>query len=169
MQTIDPKAVTNYERTQEELEQFWIFCILVAGKNADWAARCVTRLLSRKLDGQTPLEFLEAEGNALHNTLVANRVGQYNRISKAIEGSYGIDLRTCTVEELEAIHGIGPKTARFFILHTRLNADVAVLDTHVLKWMRDRMGVENVPGTSKCVHSSVDVVTMRAGDIRLIG
>ena len=32
---IDPKDITNYSRTDSELQSFWIFCILVAGKNSD--------------------------------------------------------------------------------------------------------------------------------------
>jgi thermostable 8-oxoguanine DNA glycosylase len=39
---------------------------------------------------------------------------------------------------LEAITGVGPKTARFFILHTRPNQTMAVLDTHILKYLRDK-------------------------------
>jgi thermostable 8-oxoguanine DNA glycosylase len=46
------------------------------------------------------------------------------------------NLRTCSVDELETISGFGMKTARYFILHTRKNARVACLDTHVLKWMK---------------------------------
>ena len=38
-------------------------------------------------------------------------------------------------EELEEIHGIGPKTSRFFIMWTRPGANYAALDTHILKWL----------------------------------
>jgi thermostable 8-oxoguanine DNA glycosylase len=41
------------------------------------------------------------------------------------------------VQELESVKGIGPKTARFFLLHSRPNQEIAVLDTHILHWMRD--------------------------------
>ena len=65
---------------------------------------------------------------------------RYKRIYRAfvelIES--GIDLKTCTVEELESIYGIGPKTARFIIMHSRPNQRLATLDTHILRWMRDQ-------------------------------
>jgi thermostable 8-oxoguanine DNA glycosylase len=143
--TMQPLEVTNYERTDEELERFWIFCIIVAGKNSDWASSTVGKLLNRKPDGMLPMEFLKSQGNALHNTLVANRVGQYGRISKAIQQSYALDLRSCSVADLESIHGVGPKTARFFLLHSREDVKCAVIDTHVLKYLRQKNAGISIP------------------------
>jgi len=57
--------------------------------------------------------------------------------------SLDLNLRTCTLEDLLKIHGVGNKTARFFLLHTRAGCEYAVLDTHILKWMRNRG--EDVP------------------------
>ena len=136
MLTIDPKNITKFDRSQEELEFFWLFCILVAGKNADWASLKLLDLFRNKPEDQTPFEFLKTHLVDLNNILVANKVGQYRRIQKAIEQSLEIDLRTASVGDLMEIHGVGPKTARFFILHTRRDAECAVLDTHILKWMR---------------------------------
>jgi thermostable 8-oxoguanine DNA glycosylase len=47
------------------------------------------------------------------------------------------------LDDLLAIHGVGNKTARFFLLHTR-GGDYAVLDTHILAWLREN-GVEDAP------------------------
>lgn len=60
---IDPTRITNFERTDNELQAFALFALLVAGKNSD-------------------------------------------------------------------------VTARFFLLHSRRHVNVAVLDVHVLRWMR---------------------------------
>ena len=136
MLTIDPKNITKFDRSQEELEFFWLFCILVAGKNADWASLKLLDLFRNKPEDQTPFEFLKTHLVDLNNILVANKVGQYRRVQMAITQSLEVDLRTASVAELMEIHGVGPKTARFFILHTRANAECAVLDTHILKWMR---------------------------------
>jgi endonuclease III len=43
-----------------------------------------------------------------------------------------------TIEELESVYGVGSKTARFFVLHSRPDANVACLDTHILKWLNEK-------------------------------
>ena len=152
MGPIDPLHVTDYSRNQADLEQFWVFCVVVAGKNADQTAQKVSRLIAGRSARQTPLEYLHSLGVGLGDALVACRTGQYRRIGLALAGSFGLNLRTVPVAQLEQIHGVGPKTARFFVLHTRPLARVAVLDTHILKWL-DRLGLEGIPrhtpGSSK--------------------
>jgi hypothetical protein len=141
---IDPLNVTDYARSQDDLEQFWIFCITVAGKNADQTAAKVAALLAPRPAGQTPLAYLKSLGPSLRNALVACRTGQYGRIVRALAESFDLDLRTAPVDALQQVHGVGPKTARFFVLHTRDDARVAVLDTHILKWLK-RLNVRGVP------------------------
>ena len=64
-------------------------------------------------------------------------MGQYTRIVNAFREVAKLpSLTTITVSELEMVRGIGPKTARFFVLHSRPNQQIAVLDTHILAWMR---------------------------------
>jgi hypothetical protein len=46
-----------------------------------------------------------------------------------------LDLKTCSVSDLDALPQFGPKSARFFVLHTRPNVAYASLDTHILKWL----------------------------------
>ena len=142
---IDPKNITNYNRTEDELQTFWIFCILVAGKNSDTTSRLVTKLLATR-GNQTPFQFIRSFGVIdFRNYLISNRVGQYDRITRALYTSTRLNLRTCTRDDLMRIHGVGPKTARFFLLHTREFCEEIVLDTHILRWMREKCGVDDVP------------------------
>lgn len=143
---IDPKNITHYNRTDDELQTFWIFCVLVAGKNSDTTSRLVARLLSTKQSSQTPFEFMKSfSPEDFRNYLVSNRVGQYDRITRALYMSTQLNLRTCSRDDLMKIHGVGPKTARFFLLHTREFCDEIVLDTHILRWMREQCGIDDAP------------------------
>lgn len=133
MQT--PLEVTNYNRTKAELERFWLFCIFVAGKNSDTQLKKLNLFLRDKPENETPFQFIRNNINDLRNMLVAAKVGQYSRLVTAISQSIALNLETCSVQDLCEIYGVGSKTARFFILHTRKDADCVVLDTHVLKWL----------------------------------
>ena len=141
---IQPTAVTNFSRSDDELETFWLFCLFVAGKNSDIAANKVGRFLQKR-GGQTPFAYLRGQANSLHNLLVANKVGQYGRLERAITQSVELDLRAATLADLTAIHGVGPKTARFFLLHSRRDCECAVLDVHILRWLREECGVDDAP------------------------
>ena len=144
---IDPKNITDFNRSTDELQAFWLFCMFVAGKNSDWASRCLKKLVDTADKGtfEGIFKYFKSIGEVgVHNALVANKVGQYTRLTKGIMQSLDLDLRTCSLQDLLNIHGVGNKTARFFLLHTRRNCDYAVLDTHILAWMRDH-GVENAP------------------------
>jgi thermostable 8-oxoguanine DNA glycosylase len=143
---INPTSITDYNRTEKELQTFWIFCICVAGKNSDQTACKVGQMLKRcLLTHETPFAWLKENEHAIHNVLVANRIGQYIRVERAIKESLHLNLATATLEELEAVYGVGPKSARFFLLHTRPNQECAVLDTHILTWLRGLMPSQTVP------------------------
>ena len=152
--TVNPTDITDFNRDTNQLESFWLFCMFVAGKNSDYASRCLSKLIhgmsKRGYDGIFNY-FKDLGRDGIHNALVANRIGQYGRLTKGIMQSLDLDLETCTLDDLLAIHGVGNKTARFFLLHTR-GGDYAVLDTHILSWMRSH-GVpdapKNTPTTSK--------------------
>jgi thermostable 8-oxoguanine DNA glycosylase len=142
---IDPFNITNYERTEEELEEFLFFCVFVAGKTAP--------VIAEKTD-----DFYRAVKKYLHDPLLddfdkikalvhhANRVklGKYSVFQRFFREYVECkpNLRTVTVEELMRFTGVGPKTARFFVLHSRKDAYIAVLDTHILRYMREFYGFD---------------------------
>ena len=153
---IDPKNITNYSRTDNELQTFWLFCILVAGKNSDTTSRLLSKLLNSMVEQayadsvySTPFESIKHLGeDKLTEILQDNKSGQYIRISKAIWESLSLDLRTCSREDLMNIYGVGPKTARFFLLHTREFCEEIVLDTHILRWLREKCHLVGIPNNT---------------------
>lgn len=147
---IDPRDVTKFDRTVAELEEFWLFCMVVAGKKAMTQAKLLDTFLEgyRSDSEQTPFDILrDMQGKGLlGQQLRASRLGQYTRLERAFVMSLTLDLKTCSVTDLENLPGVGSKTARFFLLHTRPNQQIAVLDTHVLHHMRD-LGLTTQKGT----------------------
>lgn len=142
---VDPSDVVNFNRTDHELELFWLFVAVVAGKTAKTQARLLDNFLTNLPApygefNDTPfgrIHLANASGT-LFEKLKESRLGQFNRLYKLFVGSLLIDLRECTVEDLEAIHGVGPKTARMFIMMSRPNQRYAALDTHILKYLAQK-------------------------------
>ena len=150
---INPKKITDFNRTKADLELFAVFAVCVAGKNAQQTADKVNdnfRDVATPTKQLTPFEAIKnlVDIKVFVAYLKMAKMGQYRRIYRALRdlAESGIDLKTCTVEELEAIHGIGPKTSRFIIMHSRPNQRLATLDTHILRWMRDQ-GIETPKAT----------------------
>jgi hypothetical protein len=141
---ISPDNITNYNRTIEEAEEFLLFSIMVAGKNAKTTAKKLDSFLNLKkifgMEGMSPFQFIKylSKGNLLDLAIRNAKLGQYNRIKKAFEKIIELEnLQNVSIEDLESVNGIGPKTARFFVLHSQKNVSLAVLDTHILSWLRD--------------------------------
>ena len=136
---VNPDEITNYNRTKYELEEFMIFAICAAGKNANTTATILNKIFAYcEKEGRSPLNYLGMR-RYLPQYLKRQGIGCYNNRTKTIRAlNYkvwtSVDfLETATLEELEEIHGIGPKTSRFFLMHSRPNQRYAALDTHILK------------------------------------
>lgn len=127
--------------TINELEWRLLYSVIVAGKSATFAENVMSRLYDNGC-GDSPFDVIREliQDNALEEKLKTIRSGNYKKISKCfreLTNAHMINLRRCTPQQLEAIHGIGPKTSRFFIMWTRPETEsrFAALDTHVLKWI----------------------------------
>ena len=153
---IDPNNVTNPARTPAELEEFLLFCVVVAGKNADQQAR----KLDLFLGGRRPFAFIRSSdrGGRLEARLREVRLGKYSLLQRSFRelSRSGTDLATCAWEHLTRFPGIGIKTAKFFVLHSRPNEMHGVLDTHVLAWMRDHWEPAGPRGLPVPRHSPQD-------------
>ena len=141
---IDPSNVIDYNRSDFDLETFYLFCCVVAGKTATTQALLLNNFLT-SLDrdaafhADSPMQriYYASRKGVLLDKLKESRLGQYNRLNRMFTQSLALRLRTCSVEDLEAIHGCGPKTARMFLMMSRPKQRYAALDTHVLKHLRD--------------------------------
>ena len=139
---IDPNNITNFERTTAELEEFLMFSIMVAGKNSETTAKKLHEFLADKPNGLSPFEYLgelqRVDADGIDKALRKHKTGQYTRISQAFRQILMFDkdkLKDASIQMLEAVRGVGPKTSRFFLLHSRPNQNFAVLDVHILRWL----------------------------------
>ena len=153
---IDPQNITNFNRTEKELQEFLLFCICVAGKQSKIQAPKLDLFL-HELRGAYNLRFnrhpfdhfealRELGREEIQFLLKRVAMGQHSRIAVAMHqlACDNPPLKTITLEGLQRINGIGPKTARFFLLHSFKGARCAVLDTHILKHLAN-WNVPNVP------------------------
>lgn len=158
----DQRFKVSFDRTDAELEWFWMFAVAVAGKNADTTARGLDRFLDgwRGSPYSAVLRTLRrapkvsscrrcAAQEHLAEEIRSCGLGQYKRVAAAWTYStqFFTDLRGCTLEDLMTCPGVGPKTSRFFLLFTRPGLRYAVLDVHLLRWLA-RQGVDHVPATT---------------------
>lgn len=136
---IDPTKPTNFNRTKAELQEWLLFCVVVAGKSSFQQAKKLDDFLKLEPEG-TPFEKIQAmdlRGELSHN-LREVKMGQYLRIYRVFRALMWENVNTLSLCVLESIKGIGPKTARFFFLHSYPNLQMAVLDTHILAWMKEQ-------------------------------
>lgn len=135
---INPKNITNYNRSESELEEFILFAVLVAGKNSKTQSEKLNLFLGDNID--SPFDYIEflIDKNELMEKAVKYKLGQYKRIFRCFTEliKYKNMLSKITKKELMSIYGISSKTANFFLMHSRKGYVGACLDTHILKWLR---------------------------------
>jgi len=161
---IDPTNITNFNRTDAELEEFALFAPAVAGKSAKVQAETLDELLTNleEMYGEhTPFDLvLKAATDAtLEDYMRDVKLGKYSLLVPCYRAMTLVSrsdsehwLRSVSVETLKKYPGIGDKTARFFVMHSRKDANVATLDTHVLSWMDENLDVNvhsNAPRSTR--------------------
>ena len=150
---IDPYKITNYKRTRAELEEFLLFCITVAGKTAYIQAGKLEQFLqsiNKRLmmpDYVNPFQTIKSadQHGILMEEIIKSKLGQYKKLFKSFKYIINnpINLESSLPSELEQIPGIGMKSSRFFLLHSfeRYNCSIAILDTHILKFIRENIDI----------------------------
>ena len=125
-----------------------IYSLVVAGKSANFADKAVKSFLGglavvtgnlwKDEIEELPFTMLRAvSSNEIRIMLRNARTGNYDKLTRAIADILraNFDLSRVTPAQLETIHGIGPKSSRFFIMWIRPEEKYAALDVHVLRWM----------------------------------
>jgi endonuclease III len=150
---IDPQNIVKSDYTDSELQELLIFTICVAGKTAATIAPRVNKMftwMKERTGSDTPLDHPHLLPLDLWSDVMRFGIGCYRMKARAIlEVAHMIhydnfDLKSCTVEELEEVYGIGPKSAKAFVMWSRPDEAHAILDTHILKWLKEQ-GIDNVP------------------------
>ena len=150
---INPYNITDYSRKRGELEEFLLFCIVVAGKTAyiqaqkleDFLKSVNARLMMP--ESSSPFQILKSanQHGILMEEIQKAKLGQYRKIYNGFkyitEREY--DLTRMTPEELESIPGVGMKTSRFFLLHSDKTYEdkIAIIDTHILKFIKENIDI----------------------------
>jgi hypothetical protein len=136
--SVDPNNIPS-TMSRKELEWFILFGICVANKPANITRKKMDDFLELISGDWSPFDKVRVAINAglLGKNLRKVRFGQYNRINRAFRQVIELNLDNLSVETLESVKGIGPKTARFIILYYKPKSEVVPLDTHVLRWLRE--------------------------------
>lgn len=135
---VDPTAIPE-KMTDSQLEWWILFGICVAGKGAKQTEKKLNEFLADchySWSHWSPFNKVKFQNRFLMRKLMMHRMGQYKRIAKAFRQAVQIDLRGISVPVLEAVAGIGPKTARMIMLYYDPAANCVPLDTHILKYLR---------------------------------
>lgn len=138
---IDALNIIKYDRTDAEMEELILFLVCVAGKNAMTTSRLLDSFFyTRKFERVSPFQQIRdmdtVTGMLLERLKSAN-LGCYTRLETAFRqlANSKLDLKNCTLEQLMDIHGVGRKSASCFLAWTREGVRVAMLDTHLLKYL----------------------------------
>lgn len=143
---INPTEVTNFERTPDQVEQFALFAILVAGKNSDVASKKLQEIcidVFEKSDGRrdvlTWIIETHEHRHEIQDFFQSHNTGQHTRLAKHVDKMrFDIEKGILLQLPVEVLQDrMGPKTARFFMLHSVKDCECIPLDTHILSWMRD--------------------------------
>ena len=141
---INPAEVTNYNRTQSELQEFLLFCINVAGKKSSIESPKLEVFIQRAKDitkESSPFNCIKKLiqlgrlQEIMHWAKLSPYKQRYNSYVDAVKVG---DLQKVTLNRLLQVAGIGLKTARFFLSHSREDFDEPMLDTHILHFLRDQ-------------------------------
>lgn len=139
---------------RETCEYRLIYAVLAAGKPEKFADSAMQRLIAElekrdlaviRVKGKNRVfqwfKSLRAacRSGQLLSCLEAAQAGNSFKNAKIIGAAVNMNLvpQTVELEELMRIQGMGPRTARFYLRWTDRQLRYAVLDVHILGWLRN--------------------------------
>lgn len=132
-------------------EELAMFACCVHGKTAAVQAEkfnSILEALSTVNPELRPLSiWMTMDSDEQVDLLKQYKLGQYTKIAKAWNHLAAV-TPPFTVANLLKVPGIGPKTARFITVYSGTDANRAVLDVHVMRWMRQQK-LWKLPGAPK--------------------
>ena len=148
----NPLTVTYFRRDDFDLELFALFAVCVSNKNADQQSVKLAQFLCLEPTAESPLDavLLMMKKGTLRENLVACKLGQYDkRLVPAFKTLTEINLRTVAWQDLmytaatkkkaaTGVQGIGQKTAKFFVLHSRESQRICALDAMILLYAAEQ-------------------------------
>lgn len=115
---VDPAAIPK-KMNRAQLEWWILFSIMVAGKGAKQTEAKLNAVLADitppkgwKNYGPFALVSMLTVRGLLSDHLKKHKTGKYDLTTKGFWDAVELDLDNLTVESLEQVHGIGPKSAR---------------------------------------------------------
>jgi thermostable 8-oxoguanine DNA glycosylase len=129
------EGVNENTLTEWELQARLIFSVIVAGKSAKFARSVIAKLFTD--DTTLPFTAIQRwiETGILEKVLRVAGTGNYGKMMKCLPDLIKLNPRTCCIEQMEKVSGVGPKTSRFYLLWIGRKIECAALDTHVLKFL----------------------------------
>jgi hypothetical protein len=140
LQKVDPFNLPSEPMSQGQLQYWILFSIAVAGKGAKVTEQKMVAFLEdegRPLLSPFGIVKLYIERGQLLSKLKKHKLGKYKLLDAGFREAIELDLDNLNVEKLDAVTGIGPKSARMIMMYGFPDQkEYAVLDTHVLKWLK---------------------------------
>jgi len=142
MKKVDPFNLPSRPMTRPELQYWILFTMAVAGKGAKVTEQKMMAFLQeegRPLLSPFGIVRLYVDRDELVRKMKKHKLGKYTLLNKGFRAVLDLDLDDLDVEKLMKIPGIGPKSARMIMMYGFPDVkEYAVLDTHVLKWLKSR-------------------------------
>lgn len=116
-------------------------------------------------EGNTPFDRIRKmiRTDMLLENLKKVKMGNYTILQKCLRKL--INIKELTIENLEKIPKIGSKTSRMILLHSQKNVRYAVLDTHILRYMRENLGTKEISTPSKKKYLELEKIFLNHCDI----